>query len=278
MPFSTLMGLAKKRTEKQFGSCLSRGVLMNPAVPHLARKANKSVHKYIILTPRAMLSHMVLLNYFTSYQSRDQFPVHVKVKSKNVAYMQQISSQPKICKDTVAPTKQRRNRKCVYWLQSDKPDLTLYTEFSREAVCTCSHRVVKCSLKRIQQAQFLHLMPRYCRRGLSAGLLCRKQNQHLLSFHSIVSQTAVLSIKYKVQAIKQKFRDIIIYNKIGDYTGLALDMNLLVTTRLMFHVVQKKKTWSHLSHMSKIKRQQEPNTMGPTCFQQTENRFLSVWS
>lgn len=30
--------------------------------------------------------------------------------------------------------------------------------------------------------------------------------------------------------------------------------------------------------MSKIKRQKEPNTMGTTCFQYTEKRFLSVWS
>lgn len=158
---------------------------MNPAVLHLARKANKSVHKHIILRPWAMLSHMVLLNYFTSYQSRDQFPVHVKVKSKNVcSCMQYISSWPSICKDTFAPTKQRRNHKCVYWLWSEKYNLTLYTVFSKEAVCTCSDLLVKCSLKRIQQAQFLHLMPRYCRRGFSAGLLCGKQNSIAL-FHKL---------------------------------------------------------------------------------------------
>lgn len=37
-------------------------------------------------------------------------------------------------------------------------------------------------------------------------------------------------------------------------------------------------TLAHLSHMSKIKRQKDPNTMGPTCFQYTDKRFLSVWS
>jgi len=37
-------------------------------------------------------------------------------------------------------------------------------------------------------------------------------------------------------------------------------------------------TLAHLSHISKMKRQNEPKTMGPTCFQYTEKRFLSVWS
>lgn len=35
---------------------------------------------------------------------------------------------------------------------------------------------------------------------------------------------------------------------------------------------------THLSHMSKMKRQKEPTAMGPTCFQYPERRFRSFWS
>lgn len=95
--------------------------------------------------------------------------------------------------------------------------------------------------KRIRQAQFLHRTPKYYRRGLSTGHLCWEIQRRQTDNNKVQNGPIRSSLDCRDKTAEVQ-------------------------------------NGSYLSHMSKIKRQKEPKTIGTTCFQYTENRFRSVWS
>lgn len=129
----------KKREKRLFGSCFWEGVLMNLALLRLA-SIPVHTHKHIIPRPWAMLSHMALLNYFSS-ETSFQFTLKPSrrlshtctARTGNMAFSHDIwawrwnkEQQVCSCRETFVPTTRAEEQTNICLLAAEH-DFTTYT-------------------------------------------------------------------------------------------------------------------------------------------------------